>query len=119
MILKICFLLNIQEKLNHLPKTDKTSLHTAVKCDKKLRTITSKKDDTSSPSQESCFYKRLKYVKDKLMRLNEALQILVMNIPSDNDGFFANEDGNPVEPTSKTSSRDILKMEMEMEIPSS
>ncbi|GJT17468.1 hypothetical protein Tco_0876174 [Tanacetum coccineum] len=24
------FLLNIQEKLNHLPKTDKTSLHTAV-----------------------------------------------------------------------------------------
>ncbi|GJT66067.1 hypothetical protein Tco_1017547 [Tanacetum coccineum] len=25
------FLLNIQEKLNHLPKTDKTSLHTAVK----------------------------------------------------------------------------------------
>ncbi|GKB70622.1 hypothetical protein Tco_0932034 [Tanacetum coccineum] len=30
LFLKYLFLLNIQEKLNHLPKTDKTSLHTAV-----------------------------------------------------------------------------------------
>ncbi|GKC29397.1 hypothetical protein Tco_1036691, partial [Tanacetum coccineum] len=29
-VLEYLFLLNIQEKLNHLPKTDKTSLHTAV-----------------------------------------------------------------------------------------
>ncbi|GJW40496.1 hypothetical protein Tco_0066341 [Tanacetum coccineum] len=48
------FLLNIQEKLNHLPKTDKTSLHTAVNMwIRNLPTITSKKTIRSSLSEET------------------------------------------------------------------
>ncbi|GJU22039.1 hypothetical protein Tco_1155381 [Tanacetum coccineum] len=47
------FLLNIQEKLNHLPKTDKTSLHTAVNMwIRNLPTITSKRPVRASLKQE-------------------------------------------------------------------
>ncbi|GJZ13085.1 hypothetical protein Tco_0548315 [Tanacetum coccineum] len=47
------FLLNIQEKLNHLPKTDKISLHIAVNMwIRNLSTITSKKIIRLSLSQE-------------------------------------------------------------------
>ncbi|GJW33887.1 retrovirus-related pol polyprotein from transposon TNT 1-94 [Tanacetum coccineum] len=64
------FLLNIQEKLNHLPKTDKTSLHTAVNMwIRNLPTITSKK--IIRLSQASAVVYRDSNDQRKLMRLNE------------------------------------------------
>ncbi|GJV30116.1 hypothetical protein Tco_1386564 [Tanacetum coccineum] len=65
------FLLNIQEKLNHLPKTDKTSLHTAVNMwIRNLPTITLKKTHTIVPKPRAVVY-RDRNDQIKLMRLNE------------------------------------------------
>ncbi|GJS74723.1 hypothetical protein Tco_0707564 [Tanacetum coccineum] len=63
------FLLNIQEKLNHLPKTDKTSLHTAVNMwIRNLPTIISRRY-TIVTSKSSCRQRRINL--RKLMRLIE------------------------------------------------
>ncbi|GJS80166.1 retrovirus-related pol polyprotein from transposon TNT 1-94 [Tanacetum coccineum] len=67
------FLLNIQEKLNHLPKTDKTSLHTAVNM--WIRNLDSsdyyfKEDYTIVPKPRVVVY-RDRNDQRKLMRLNE------------------------------------------------
>ncbi|GKA63114.1 hypothetical protein Tco_0762720 [Tanacetum coccineum] len=47
------FLLNIQEKLNHLPKTDKTSLHTAVAVSSSLRLLEPKRTIESRAKRSS------------------------------------------------------------------
>ncbi|GJW92957.1 hypothetical protein Tco_0172629 [Tanacetum coccineum] len=67
------FLLNIQEKLNHLPKTDKTSLHTAVNM--WIRNLDAadyyfKEDYTIVPKPRAIVY-RDRNDQRKLMRLNE------------------------------------------------
>ncbi|GJT08147.1 hypothetical protein Tco_0842609 [Tanacetum coccineum] len=67
------FLLNIQEKLNHLPKTDKTSLHTAVNM--WIRNLDAadyyfKEDYTIVPKPRAVVY-RDRNDQRKLMRLNE------------------------------------------------
>ncbi|GKA93179.1 hypothetical protein Tco_0815165 [Tanacetum coccineum] len=75
------FLLNIQEKLNHLPKTDKTSLHTAVNM--WIRNLINlecpnwdatdyyfKEDYTIVPKPRAVVY-RDRNDQRKLMRLNE------------------------------------------------
>ncbi|GJU06204.1 hypothetical protein Tco_1122634 [Tanacetum coccineum] len=59
------FLLNIQEKLNHLPKTDKTSLHTADATDYYF-----KEDYTIVPKPRAVVYRDINDER-KLMRLNE------------------------------------------------
>ncbi|GJW67313.1 hypothetical protein Tco_0121737 [Tanacetum coccineum] len=59
------FLLNMKEKLNHLPKTDKTSLYTAVNI-----WIRNLKDYTIVPKPRAVVY-RDKNDQRKLMRLNE------------------------------------------------
>ncbi|GJV51040.1 hypothetical protein Tco_1446781 [Tanacetum coccineum] len=89
------FLLNIQEKLNHLPKTDKTSLHTAVNM--WIRNLDAanyyfKEYYTIVPKPRAVVY-RGRNDKRKLMRLNE---------------LYKFSDG--------TLTRDILKIEMEIEI---
>ncbi|GKD21135.1 hypothetical protein Tco_1222838 [Tanacetum coccineum] len=67
------FLLNIQEKLNHLPKTDKTSLHTTVNM--WIRNLDAadyyfKEDYTIVPKPRAVVY-RDRNDQRKLMRLNE------------------------------------------------
>ncbi|GJV09041.1 hypothetical protein Tco_1346697 [Tanacetum coccineum] len=67
------FLLNIQEKLNHLPKTDKTSLHMAVNM--WIRNLDAadyyfKEDYTIAPKPRVVVY-RDRNDQRKLMRLNE------------------------------------------------
>ncbi|GJY88784.1 hypothetical protein Tco_0503412 [Tanacetum coccineum] len=67
------FLLNIQEKLNHLPKTDKTSLHTAVNMWIRNLDATDyyfKEDYTIVLNPRAVVYKD-KNDQRKLMRLNE------------------------------------------------
>ncbi|GKC38729.1 hypothetical protein Tco_1051113, partial [Tanacetum coccineum] len=69
------FLLNIQEKLNHLPKTDKTSLHTAVNMWIRNLVIKNpdyyfKEDYTIVPKPRAIIYKD-RNDQRKLMRLNE------------------------------------------------
>ncbi|GJT90035.1 hypothetical protein Tco_1078880 [Tanacetum coccineum] len=67
------FLLNIQEKLNHLPKTDKTSLHTAVNMWIRNLDATDyyfKEDYTIVPKPRAVVYKD-RNDQRKLMRLNE------------------------------------------------
>ncbi|GJV71335.1 hypothetical protein Tco_1491330 [Tanacetum coccineum] len=61
------FLLNIQEKLNHLPKTDKTSLHTAGFS---TSDYYFKEDYTIVPKPRAVVY-RDRNDQRKLMRLNE------------------------------------------------
>ncbi|GJR51012.1 hypothetical protein Tco_1401533 [Tanacetum coccineum] len=70
---KDLFLLNIQEKLNHLPKTDKTSLHTAVNMWIRNLDATNyyfKEDYTIVPKPRVVVY-RDRNDQRKLMRLNE------------------------------------------------
>ncbi|GJV54297.1 hypothetical protein Tco_1450038 [Tanacetum coccineum] len=67
------FLLNIQEKLNHLPKTDKTSFHMAVNMWIRNLDATDyyfKEDYTIVPKPRAVVY-RDKNDQRKLMRLNE------------------------------------------------
>ncbi|GJW08396.1 putative ribonuclease H-like domain-containing protein [Tanacetum coccineum] len=70
------FLLNIQEKLNHLPKTDKTSLHTAVNMwirnlvIRNLRLLLQRRYYTIVPKPMSVVF-RIGNDQRKLMRLNE------------------------------------------------
>ncbi|GJV62950.1 hypothetical protein Tco_1473778, partial [Tanacetum coccineum] len=67
------FLLNIQEKLNHLPKTDKTSLHTAINLERPNWDATDyyfKEDYTIVPKPRAVVY-RDRNDQRKLMRLNE------------------------------------------------
>ncbi|GJW73648.1 hypothetical protein Tco_0133018 [Tanacetum coccineum] len=70
---KDLFLLNIQEKLNHVPKTDKASLHTAVNM--WIRNLDAadyyfKEDYTIVPKPRTVVYKD-RNDQRKLMRLNE------------------------------------------------
>ncbi|GJR51658.1 hypothetical protein Tco_1402179 [Tanacetum coccineum] len=72
---KDLFLLNIQEKLNHLPKTDKTSLHMAVNMWIRNLVIRNpdyyfKEDYTIVPKPRAVVY-RDRNDQRKLMRLNE------------------------------------------------
>ncbi|GKA20397.1 hypothetical protein Tco_0700386, partial [Tanacetum coccineum] len=67
------FLLNIQEKLNHLPKTDKTSLHTAINLERPNWDAADyyfKEDYTIVPKPRAVVY-RDRNDQRKLMRLNE------------------------------------------------
>ncbi|GKC69708.1 hypothetical protein Tco_1115591 [Tanacetum coccineum] len=67
------FLLNIQEKLNHLPKTDETSLHTAINLERPNWDATDyyfKEDYTIVPKPRAVVY-RDRNNQRKLMRLNE------------------------------------------------
>ncbi|GJY83125.1 integrase, catalytic region, zinc finger, CCHC-type containing protein [Tanacetum coccineum] len=87
------FLLNIQEKLNHLPKTDKISLFTSAVnpmwIKKPVQTNTSKKDYTIVPKQEH-LSTQTEIDLRKQMRLHE----LHHKHPSETI-VFHNEDGNP------------------------
>ncbi|GKB87281.1 hypothetical protein Tco_0959553, partial [Tanacetum coccineum] len=77
------FLLNIQEKLNHLPKTDKISLHTGINLGLRNPGVQNpdyyfKEDYTIVPKPRAVVY-RDRNNQRKLMRLNE-LHNLVMTL---------------------------------------
>ncbi|GKA18405.1 hypothetical protein Tco_0698320 [Tanacetum coccineum] len=95
------FLLNIQEKLNHLPKTDKTSLHTAVNM--WIRNLCKKVDHK---------VKRL-----SLSSYNKGMETRKW---SENDKKGAKTSSLRLRKDYRSggSFEDILKMEKEMEIPS-
>ncbi|GKC27045.1 hypothetical protein Tco_1034339 [Tanacetum coccineum] len=114
------FLLNIQEKLNHLPKTDKTSLHTA----ETSRDYYFKEDDTIVLSPRALSTETNgKNDQRKLMRLNElhkfsdgTLTRVMEKLDQMVKDFHLYEYNKAWEGLANV---DILKMEMEMEIPSS
>ncbi|GKA23430.1 hypothetical protein Tco_0709392 [Tanacetum coccineum] len=77
------FLLNIQEKLNHLPKTDKTSLHTAVNM--WIRNLVAVSSSLRLLEPKRTIESRAKRSSINLVRTQHPSETMV----------FHNEDGNP------------------------